>query len=197
MEVLGQIRTLGPMRFNTQMNADAAADAFDAGAVLGYPTEGVWGIGCSAYDIDAVKRVLDIKKRAPNKGLILLVSQIDQLTHFVLDQDEVEKAVASGPEICTWVVKAAPGLDPLLTGGRDTLAVRCTTHRPMRRVLDRLDQPLVSTSANVSGSAGSTRPWLTPFGARLDGWMRGPLGGLGHPTPIRQSWDGRYLRGGD
>lgn len=184
------------MRFNTLMNADAAAEAFALGAVLGYPTEGVWGIGCSAYDLEAVQRVLQIKKRAANKGLILLVSHVEQLSHFVLDQDEVEKALASGPEICTWVVKAAPGVNALLTGGRETLAVRCTTHRPMRRVLDRLDQPVISTSANLSGAAGSPRPWLTPFGSRVDGWMRGPLGGLGHSTPIRQSWDGRYLRGG-
>lgn len=184
------------MRFNTQMNCDAACDAFAAGAVLGYPTEGVWGIGCSAYDIQGVKRVLQIKKRAPNKGLILLVSDPEQLHDFVLDQTEVEKAIASGPKICTWVVKAAPGLDPLLTGGRDSLAIRCTTHIPMRRVLDKLQQPIISTSANLSGAKPSNRPWLTAFGAQLDGWMRAPLGGLGHPTPIRQSWDGRYLRGG-
>lgn len=185
------------MRFNTLLNCEAAAEAFAYGAVLGYPTEGVWGIGCSAYDLGGVKRVLDAKRRAPNKGLILLVSEVEQLADFVLDQDEVEKALASEPEICTWVVKAAPGVDALLTGGRDTLAVRCTTHQPMRRVLDRLQQPIVSTSANLSGATPSTRPWLTSFGQRLDGWMRAPLGGLGHPTPIRQSWDGRYLRGGE
>ncbi|MGB0964865.1 MAG: L-threonylcarbamoyladenylate synthase [Litorivicinus sp.] len=184
------------MRFNTQMNCDAAADAFLHGAVLGYPTEGVWGIGCSAYDSAGIRRVLQIKKRAPNKGLILLVSDPEQLQDFVLDQAEVEKAIASGPEICTWVVKAAPSIDPLLTGSRDSLAVRCTTHVPMRRVLDRIGIPIISTSANLSGAAPSGRPWLTHFGSTVDGWMRAPLGGLGHPTPIRQSWDGRYLRGG-
>ncbi|MGD2006520.1 MAG: Sua5/YciO/YrdC/YwlC family protein, partial [Pseudomonadales bacterium] len=114
------------MRFNTLLNCEAAAEAFAHGAVLGYPTEGVWGIGCSAYDLEGVKRVLDAKRRAPNKGLILLVSEVEQLADFVLDQDEVEKALASEPEICTWVVKAARGVDALLTGGRDTLAVRCT-----------------------------------------------------------------------
>ena len=39
------------MRFNTLLNCEAAAEAFAYGAVLGYPTEGVWGIGCSAYDL--------------------------------------------------------------------------------------------------------------------------------------------------
>ena len=104
-----------------------------------------------------VKRVLDAKRRAPNKGLILLVSEVEQLADFVLDQDEVEKALASEPEICAGC-ESGTGVDALLTGGRDTLAVRCTTHQPMRRVLDRLQQPIVSTSANLSGATPSTRP---------------------------------------
>lgn len=183
------------MRFQVKHDAKRCAHAFEAGAILGYPTEGVWGIGCRADRADLIEKVIELKQRAPNKGVILLASDADQLAPFVLDQSMLQRARSTWPGVCTWVVPCQVGLPDCLTGGRDTIAVRITDHAPMKAVLDRLNVPIVSTSANLSGRGTRDRTWLTPWGDRLDGWFRAPLGGLGHSTPIRQAWDGHYLRG--
>lgn len=178
---------MNSLRFQVRHDAKLCAQAFEAGAILGYPTEGVWGIGCRADRGDLVRQVIKLKQRAPNKGVILLASDESQLADFVLDQSILVQARLRWPGVCTWVVPCRLGLDHALTGGRDTIAVRITDHAPMRAVLNRLDFPIVSTSANLSGRGTRTRSWLTPWGNKLDGWYRAPLGGLGHSTPIRQA----------
>lgn len=190
------IPAMQKLRFQPKFDARRCAHALSSGAIIGYPTEGVWGIGCRADLTERVSDVIKLKRRAPNKGVILLVSDVSQVADFVLDQNELETARAQWPGVYTWVVHSAPGTADALTGGRDTLAVRITEHVPMRAVLDQLGVPIVSTSANLSGRGTRDRTWLTPWGQRLDGWYRAPLGGLGHSTPIRQAWDGVYLRGG-
>lgn len=184
------------LRFQPRFDARECADAFADGAILGYPTEGVWGIGCRADRPDRVAEVIALKRRAPNKGLILLASEPAQVADFVLDQSQLERARARWPGVYTWIVRCSTQAPAVLTGGRDTVAVRITEHAPMRQVLDHLGTAIVSTSANLSGRGMRERTWLTPWGAKLDGWYRAPLGGLGHSTPIRQAWDGAFLRGG-
>ncbi|MFP4696904.1 L-threonylcarbamoyladenylate synthase, partial [Thiohalospira sp.] len=61
----------------------AAARALEAGGVVAYPTEGVWGLGCDPRNPDAVARLLALKGRNPAKGLILLAADLHQLTPFV------------------------------------------------------------------------------------------------------------------
>lgn len=182
------------MRFVHRFQIPEIAQAFRAGQVLGYPTEGVYGIGCRADYHEGIQRVIDAKKRAPNKGLILLGAKTADFAEFVADQNELEAARQNDPSWCTWVVRAAPGADPLLTGGRESLAVRVTEHPLMAEVIARLGVPIVSTSANLSGRAAHPRPWLTPWGKSLDGWYVAPLGGYGKPSPIRLAATGEYLR---
>ena len=52
-----------------------AARAIRAGAVIAYPTEAVWGLGCDPWDEDAVERLLAIKSRPVDKGLILVADK--------------------------------------------------------------------------------------------------------------------------
>ena len=182
------------MRFIHRFQIPDITSRFKAGEVLGYPTEGVYGMGCRADLTDSVQRVIDAKKRAPNKGLILLGCRTEDFQEFVADQNELLEARNNDPSWCTWVVKAAAGVDPLLTGGRDSLAVRVTEHPLMAEIIDRLGVPIVSTSANLSGRAPHPRPWLTPWGQSLDGWYQAPLGGYGKSSPIRLAATGEYLR---
>src|SRR5471030_685148 len=55
-----------------------AAQAIRAGAVIAYPTEAVWGLGCDPWDEEAVDRLLMIKGRSVGKGLILVADNIRQ-----------------------------------------------------------------------------------------------------------------------
>ena len=56
-----------------------AVDVLRRGGVIAYPTEGVWGLGCDPDNPLALQRLLDLKRRDPRKGLILIAADIEQL----------------------------------------------------------------------------------------------------------------------
>ena len=66
----------------TSQNLRHAARILENGGVIAYPTEGVFGLGCLAHDIKAVDRVLKIKSRDPAMGLVVIVSNPEQLTRL-------------------------------------------------------------------------------------------------------------------
>jgi L-threonylcarbamoyladenylate synthase len=176
-----------------------AGRAIRAGAVVAYPTEAVYGLGCDPLNPVAVRRLLDIKARPLHKGVILIAADLGQLAPFIapLSPSDLATVQADWPGPVTFVVPAAPGLPRWLSGGRDTVAVRVTAH-PLAAALCRAARmPLVSTSANASGRP----PARTALQAKLrcpgvDLVLHGATGGRKRPTEIRDLGSGRRLRAG-
>lgn len=177
-----------------------AASVLLAGGVIAYPTEAVYGLGCLPLELDAVGRVLELKGRAIDKGLILVAAAVDQLEPFVtLPAEPIRTTLlASWPGPVTWVLPAHAFVPAWLTGGRDTLAVRVTAHPVARYLAARTQSPLVSTSANRTGHPPlrSVLAVRRAFGAELDDIVTGPLGESPRPTEIRDGLTGRTLRPG-
>ena len=174
-------------------------DLIAAGGVGAYPTEGVWGLGCDPFDDAALARLIQLKGRGAGKGLIVIAAdpeQLDDLVEWPSDPAVRQAIQASWPGPVTWIVRAAPHLPPLLTGGRDTIAVRVSAHAPVIKLCRAANQALVSTSANRSGHPAHTRIWQVKrrFGRALDWLMPGPLGGQNGPSEIREASTGRILR---
>lgn len=147
--------------------------------VVACPTETVWGLGCLANSERAVRRILQIKARALSKGLILLASQPEHLQNWVapLSAREIERLFQTNEQPTTWIFKATAAAPSWITGGRDTIAIRVTTHPLMRALCDRLGL-LVSTSANRSGKQVAKRriQCLRWFKSELDGVLPGRCG---------------------
>ena len=176
-------------------------DRILAGGIGAYPTEGVYGLGCDPLNEHALQRLIALKGRGTEKGLIVIAAdpaQLDELVEWPDDPRARADILASWPGPVTWVMPAAPGLPPLLTGGRDTIAVRVTAHPPVIDLCCAAAMPLVSTSANLSGRPACRRPWQMQrlFGPRLDWRLPGPLGGQRGPSEIREAGTGRVLRPG-
>ena len=57
--------------------------AVSAGAVIGYPTDTIWGLGCDPLNFASVARILQIKNRNPDKGLILLSSRLEYCSPYI------------------------------------------------------------------------------------------------------------------
>lgn len=176
-----------------------AARAIRRGAVVAYPTEAVYGLGCDPLNPVAVRRLLAIKGRPQGKGVILIAAGFDQLRPFVAPlQDAQRQAVlAEWPGPVTWVLPAANGVPDWLSGGRDTLAVRVTDHPLAAALCRHAGMPLVSTSANAAGRS----PARSSLQVRLrcpgvDVVLSGATGGLPRPTEIRDLASGRQLRAG-
>jgi len=180
------------------LRVDQAARIILAGGVVAYPTEAVYGIGCLPDCPDALERVLQIKRRSRRKGMIVVAADISQLDSLAaLPEGPIgERMRASWPGPVTWIVPAGPAASPLLTGGRDTIAVRVSAHPIVRRLCQRTGSALVSTSANLSGNAPArtVQTVRQRFGQTLDFVLGGPLGGSVRPTEIRDAATGRVLR---
>jgi L-threonylcarbamoyladenylate synthase len=175
-----------------------AARIVRAGGVIAYPTEAVYGLGCSPRNPKAVARVLAIKRRSWRKGLIVIGADLAQLERYVVLPPEPRRSevLASWPGPHTWVLDAQHGAPRWITGGRANVAVRMTAHPVAAELCRAVGEALVSTSANVSRRPPHRRllHLRRDLGHRLDYVLAGPLGGLASPTPIRDAASGRTLR---
>ena len=183
------------------LDAIHAAETVRRGGVIAYPTEGVWGLGCDPRNEQAVMRILAIKQREVEKGLILIAADEAQLAPFVSMEalgDEQRAAVrAAWPGAATWIVPASATAPRWITGSHDGIAVRVSAHAPVIALCNAFGGALVSTSANRAGNDAPTqRAGLDPeVVALLDGVLDGETGGLLQPTPIRDARSGDVLRG--
>ena len=174
-----------------------AARAIRAGAVIAYPTEAVWGLGCDPWDEDAVERLLAIKSRPVEKGLILVADNIHQFDFLFEDFPEewIDRMASTWPGPNTWLVPHQGLLPGWITGVHDTVALRVSDH-PLVRELCALVGPIVSTSANPAGlPAARTRLKVEQyFRGQIDHVLGGNLGGRKNPSLIRDLATGKVVR---
>jgi L-threonylcarbamoyladenylate synthase len=178
--------------------ADKAAKVLRRGGVIAYPTEGVFGLGCLPEDLAAVLRLLNIKQREPSKGLILIAASAAQFKDWVELPDSVALPEPSPLNPITWIAPAAQNVDPLIRGNNDGVAIRITTHPVARAICERVDSPIVSTSANLSGRsvARSQTSLRRQFDGLVDYVVPGPCGPSDGPSEIRDLIDGSVIRQG-
>jgi L-threonylcarbamoyladenylate synthase len=185
---------------NARVDADAAARHLRRGGVIAYPTEAVWGLGCDPRDEAATLRLLALKQREVDKGLILIAANEAQLAPFVdfesLDEAQRATVRASWPGPNTWIVPASNGAPGWITGEHDGIAVRVTAHPGVIALCEAFGGAIVSTSANRAGlPAAAAFDALDPaIVAGVDAVLQGETGGLGRPSAIRDARDGRRLR---
>lgn len=182
------------------LRVDQAARIVLQGGVIAYPTEAVFGLGCLPTNEDGLERIIAIKRRDARKGLIVVAADVGQLEPlaFLPDGEAGQRMLSEWPGPRTWIVRAKPGLPPLLTGGRPTIAVRVSAHPIVRRLCLRTGHALVSTSANAAGRppARSALRARRALGRDVDLVLAGPLGDQSRPTEIRDAGSGEVLRRG-
>ena len=167
------------------------------GGVIAYPTESVYGLGCSPWEIKAIQRILSLKRRRPDKGLIVVAATFEQLepllelTHAI----PLDTVFATWPGPVTWIFPVKAGVSSWLAGTRGGIAVRVSAH-PLVRELCLAAGPLVSTSANPEGYPPARNPARVRayFADRLDYILAGATGGAPGPSEIRHALTGRLIR---
>lgn len=178
---------------------DAAA-LVARGGVIAYPTEGVWGLGCDPFDEAAVSRLLALKQRTVDKGLILVAStatQLDGLVDWdVLAAADREAVLASWPGPHTWIVPVTPRVPAWIRGAHESVAVRVSAHPVVAALCDAFGGALVSTSANVAGDPAPVEcAQLAPrIRDGVDAIVAGETSGLAQPTTILDARSGLKLR---
>ena len=178
---------------------EAAHSAIKTG-IIAYPTEAVFGLGCNPRNEVAVQRLLSLKQRPAEKGLILIAADYSQLLPYVEDsaiaQDKRFSVLSHWPGPVTLILPVRKGVSTLLTGGRDTIAVRVTAHEPARALCRELGHALVSTSANLTGQepARTAAEVRQQFGDSVDWIMDENTGGAANPTRIINPLNNQVLR---
>ena len=178
----------------------AAAQVLRDGGVLAYPTEAVWGLGCDPFAEAAVLRLLAIKQRAVDKGVILVAADIAQFDGLIdwsrLPRERIDAVQATWPGPRTWIVPATARVPKWITGAHDGVAVRVSDHPDVVALCRAFGGPVVSTSANLAGEppAFAFDALSRAVLARVDAVMAGETGGLRAPTAIRDAATDTELR---
>ena len=170
------------------------------GRVIAYPTEAVYGLGCDPVNETAVRRVLELKSRPAEAGLILIADRFDRFGPFVgtVNDDLLDRALATWPGPVTWLFPRAAGVPDWLAGSHPTIAVRMTAHPLCRALCEAFGGAIVSTSANPRAAAPARTPEQVTdyFGAALCGIVEGELGAGERPSEIRDLASGKVIRTG-
>ncbi len=174
-----------------------AATIIQQGGVIAYSTDTVLGLGCDPNNQTAVEKILWLKHRSIEKGLILLIESVHALEGYsepLSTKQTSEILSTSSTTPTTWLLPAQRLTPVWITGAHDRVAIRITQH-PIASKLCKILGAVVSTSANFSDypiavNAKQLRDWFGPY---LDYVIIGTPG-TGVPSEIRDLISGKILR---
>jgi len=161
-----------------------AASLLKTGAVLVYPTETVYGIGCDPLNAAACERIRSMKGRDGNKPMLLLASSLNQLERFAGKLDAPVKKLAKifWPGPLTMIIKPSKQLPSYLYGPSGGVAFRVTPYPEACLLAEAFDSPVISTSANISGEppVSGFSDAMSVFGDSADMVIENetPMGGI-------------------
>ena len=128
-------------------------DVLKTGGIILYPTDTIWGIGCDATNAKAVQRIYQVKKRADHKSMIILVADERDVLKYVAAPDlAVFDFLEKQTRPTTVIFENAIGLPHELVAEDGSIAIRIVRDEFCRHLIKRFRKPIVSTSANISGS---------------------------------------------
>jgi len=187
---------------------EKALSALKHGEVIAYPTEGVWGLGCDPFNADAVDRLLALKNRPMDKGLILVAANLNQISPLLssLSGEQLSqlKQSVSGESTnllatsrpTTWLIPSNGLIPYWITGAHQSVAVRISKHPMVAALCQAFGGMIVSTSANPSAQT----PALTQlaarnyFGKQIPVYLNGKVSCSGMASEIRDLVTGDVLR---
>lgn len=123
------------------------------GGIILYPTDTIWGIGCDATNTQAVARIFALKHRADAQSMLSLVASLDMLAHYVNDIPQLVLALIDSSQRPTSIIYPdARNLAAGLQAPDGSAAFRIPHHALCIDIINSLERPIVSTSANISGA---------------------------------------------
>jgi L-threonylcarbamoyladenylate synthase len=146
------------------------------GGVIAFPTDTVYGLGADAFDATAVERIYEIKNRSRHQQLPLLIADVKQLTALANPIPEIAWFLTRHfwPGGLTLVLAKTDSVPAHLASG-STIAVRVPNHRVCLALIQHLGNPIIGTSANISGqpAALSAEEVGQQLGGKIDFVLNG------------------------
>ncbi len=137
---------------------EMAIEVLSEGGVVALPTDTIYGLSASAIEIKAIQRVYKIKGRSEINALPLLLASFDDFEKYASEISECAWKLITRfmPGPFTIVLKKTKSVPDIVSGGRDTIALRIPNHTVPRIVIRELGVAITGTSANRSGSGNLT-----------------------------------------
>ena len=126
-------------------------ETLKSGGIILYPTDTIWGIGCDATDDEAIMKIFELKNREQNKPLIILVESEKRLQDLVEVPAIAWDIMDLSEKPITIVYDAPKGISKNLLAEDGSIGIRLVKNEFCKRLISKLNKPIVSTSANFSG----------------------------------------------
>lgn len=141
------------------------------GGVVIFPTDTVYGVAANSLDEDAIKKLYELKGRNDNKPICVLTSSMDKIKKIAYVREEEQKIIDKYmPGALTIILEKKEEVSDILTSNLKTVGVRIPNNEIALKILSKLDYPLATTSANISGMEAAVKKedLITEFDNKVD-----------------------------
>jgi tRNA threonylcarbamoyl adenosine modification protein (Sua5/YciO/YrdC/YwlC family) len=152
-------------------NISRVADSLKNGGIIAYPTDTTYGIGCSIRCKKSIERIYQMKMRERSKPFSFICSSLSEVSQYALVSNAAFKLLRRYlPGPYTFVLKATREVPDLLLTRQKTVGIRIPDNRICFDLVTALGNPIITTSANLSGEnpVGDPRIIADTFGNQLD-----------------------------
>lgn len=174
---------------------EKAAELIKQGKIVVFPTETVYGIGTNGLDEKAVEKLYEVKQRALDKPISLLVSNMEMVNLIAKDITETEYKIMEKffPGPLTIILKKKDIVPDVVTSGQDTVGVRMPSGEIARKLVELAGVPIAAPSANITGEPSGTnlQEIKKNFEGKVDYFIDGGDSELGLASTIVKAVDGK------
>ncbi len=135
-----------------------AIQSIKSGGVIIYPSDTLWALGCDARFDASIEKLLAIKQRPVEKGLIVLISKIEQLSEYVVQVPDIAwDLVEFAEDPLTVIYPQGKNVSKHVLGPNGSIAIRLVKDEFCKGLIHRYQRAIVSTSVNISGNDSASR----------------------------------------
>lgn len=171
-----------------QEELDILADIINKDGVIIFPTDTVYGIGCNCYNENAINKIFELKGRDYSKPINVLIDSVDKIDQLASSISDIERKLIDKymPGDMTIILKKNTNVPDLLTANLDSVGVRIPNNRIALEILKKVDIPLGTTSANISGEAAMCdfNDVVKEFDGKVDAIINGGESEIGVASTI-------------
>jgi len=141
------------------------------GGIIAYPTDTTYGIGCSILCKKSIERIYQMKSRERKKPFSFICSSLSEISHYARVSNSAFKLLKRYlPGPYTFVLEATRDVPDLLLTRQKTVGIRIPDNRICIDLVTALGNPVITTSANLSGEEPVGDPSIIAetFGNHLD-----------------------------
>lgn len=136
-----------------KVDIDKSIEILNAGGVILYPTDTIWGIGCDATNEKAVEKIYQIKQRCDQKSMLVLLDNPNKIPSYINEMPELAwDLIELSDKPLTIIYSGAKNLAPNLIAPDGSIGIRISNNEFNQKLIQKFKKPLVSTSANISGN---------------------------------------------